>query len=374
MEPKRSGLPDLESLRFCGWAAASKDAGELAIIGGATERHGAGNIVVTSCQRVEVYHRSACDCDAEWRASGAAALLRLAEVAAGLHSLVLGEAQILGQVRTGLAVARPELRALGDIALAAARAVRAETAFAAHSGHLLDRALSLSGVPAQGRIAVIGAGSMGKLVTQRALELGFSDVVAVGRKRPSGPWCEGPHTSTAALADLTSIGAVDVLVSCLGASAAPLDRSGLPEVRTLAVDLGTPYNLTGDLGVPTLTVAAMVAEAAQCRHSDGRRAALQSRLRELVEHRVRLAATDSRTELGRLRLEVERVRKREAERIRRLHPEISLQTIETITRSLVNQIFHGPTQRLRELDDQALVARFTSLFVAGPAPELEACP
>ena len=371
---KNSFLADLEGFRFCGWAVASKRPAELAVIRAAAETHGHGSILVASCQRIEVYHRGVCACEADWQAEGCDALLRLAEVAAGLHSLVLGEEQILGQVRTGLAGASADLRTAGDIALAAARTLRSETGFDAHSGHLLDRALRLSGVPATGRIAVIGAGSMGKLVTQRALELGFDEVVTIGRQRPTGAWCEGPRQSAASLAELAGMGAVDVLVSCLGSSAATLTARDLPEIRALAVDLGTPHNLAAGLDAPLLTVAAMVAEAGERRHASSRRAALQARLRELLEHRLALATTDSRSELGRLRLEVERVRQAEVERIGRLHPELPAQTIETITRSLVNQIFHRPTQRLREIDDRAFGARFVALFAAEAPVEAEACP
>ena len=366
-------LTDLTSFRCCAWQVASKCSEDLSAIERMAAEHGAGAILVASCQRVEVYGWHACACEADWQSEGFAALLRLAEVAAGLQSLVLGEEQILGQVRSALAAASPDLRALGDVALAAARALRAETGFDTHSGHLLDRALWLSGLRAGGRIAVVGAGSVGKLVTRRAITLGFDSVVTIGRHQPTGQWCEGPGQSSDVLADLRSIGAVDVLVSCLGSFATPLTAADLPEIRALAVDLGTPRNLVPGLAVPVLTIAMMVAEAASRPQADSRDAALRRRLRELLEDRFERATSDSCSELGRLRLEVERVRKTEAERIARLHPELPTNTIEKITRGLVNQLFHRPTQRLRESDDREFEARVVGLFAAGAPGETEAC-
>ena len=78
--------------------------------------------------------------------------------------------------------------------------------------------------------------------------------------------------------------------------------------------------------------------------------------------------------MGRLRFEVERLRLAEVERIGRLHPNLERATVDTITRSLVQQLFHRPTTRLREMDDPELSARLAGLFAASPeldAPEME---
>ena len=63
------------------------------------------------------------------------------------------------------------------------------------------------------------------------------------------------------------------------------------------------------------------------------------------------------------------MRAAEVARIRRLHPEISQETAEAITRSLVKQIFHHATERLRALDDPALGDRVVALFAPPEAAE-----
>ncbi len=176
-----TGLGD-EQLQLCAWATASMAADELAGISAMARRHGPGAVVVESCQRIEVYSGAECGCAAPKHERGLPALQHLTEVAAGLHSVVLGEAQILGQVRTAFADAPPPLRRHAAVALAAARELRRETAFASHSGHLLDRGLDRAGIPAAGTLLVIGAGQVGRLVAERGTDLGFGRVVVAARR------------------------------------------------------------------------------------------------------------------------------------------------------------------------------------------------
>jgi len=116
-----------------------------------------------------------------------------------------------------------------------------------------------------------------------------------------------------------------------------------------------------------VTIAEMYADEHGRRHSQERRAALSDRLRELLDERLAMAAEDSASAVGRLRLEVERVRRAEVERTGRLHPEVSIETVDQITRSLVNQIFHLPSKRLREDGNDELGERFAALFAQEPA-------
>jgi glutamyl-tRNA reductase len=63
-----------------------------------------------------------------------------------------------------------------------------------------------------------------------------------------------------------------------------------------------------------------------------------------------------------LRSEIERIRQRELMRSLRLHPDLPPDTLDTITRSLINKIFHGPTQRLRQAADPELADALAALF------------
>ncbi len=320
-----------------------------------------GSVVITSCQRLEAYGLAPCTCIAPEHAAGIEALVHLAEVAAGLHSVVLGEREILGQVREALASAPPPLLGLGHIALSSARDLRRETRFDSHAGHLLDRALRLAAVPASGRILVLGTGTMSRLVCERALALGFDEVVVAGRMPPSDP---NGRLSFEPLGGIHRLPPVDILVGCLGSGAPELSSADLPPVRRLLLDFGTPRNFAGECSSSELQIADLLAfEECERPHTTGRRSALRLRLRTIVDERLsRFTGIEAATTA--LRLEVERVRRHELERARHLHPGIPERTLDILSRSLVNQILHRPTQRLRASGDEDLARVVTRLFTA----------
>lgn len=325
----------------------------------ATSAHPAGAIVET-CQRIEAYAwGSRCECAADRRLRGFAAVLHLATVAAGLDSAVLGEAQILGQVRAGVEALRGRGPDIIDAAIASARQLRAEAGFDATTGHLLDQALPLAGLPSRGAAVVIGAGVAGGLVARRARDLGF-ERVAIASRRPIDAPARFGADRWLDLAALPGTGPFDVAVTCLGSAAPELHNRDLPPARAY-IDLGSPPNICTRVA-PVVRLADIIAARGDDPAGAGQRARLQGRLREILASRLAMAGERSDTPLGRVRREVERVRQREAERIARLHPDLSHEAIETITRALVNQIFHVPSERLRAMGDAELGERLADLF------------
>lgn len=313
---------------------------------------------MTSCQRLEAFGMMPCECGAPDKWTGDAALLRLAEVAAGLHSVVLGEEQIIGQVRAAFADATGPLRGAADVAIAAARQLRRETSFDSHAGHLLDRALSVAAVAPAGTLLVLGAGAMGRLIAQRGGDLGFSRVVVASRTEPTG--ANGWRPEFVQLDDAASLGRVDVIAGCLGSGAGEIPAGELPEAA-LAVDLGTPRNF-GDWPGKIVTIRDLLADEEARPHARRRRLELRSRLALILEARSLAARSSSESAVGALRLEVEKVRQRELLRMQRLHPEVSPETLDVLTRSLVEQIFHRPSVRLRQAEHAGLGADLVALF------------
>ncbi len=286
-------------------------------------------------------------------------MLHLATVAAGLDSAVLGEAQILGQVRAGVDVLRGRGGVIVDAAIASARQLRAEAGFDATTGHLLDHALPLAGLPSRGAALVIGAGVAGSLVARRARDLGF-DLVAIASRRPVDAPARFGADRWFDLAALPGTGPFDVAVACLGSTAPELHNRDLPPARAY-IDLGSPPNICTRVA-PVVRLADILAARGDNPAEAGHRAQLQEQLRAILASRLAMAAERSDTPLGRVRREVERVRQREATRIARLHPDLSRDAIETITRALVNQIFHLPSERLRAMGDAELGERLADLF------------
>lgn len=320
----------------------------------------AGGALVETCQRIEVYAAGGgCVCAADRRLDGFEAVLHLATVAAGLDSAVLGEVQILGQVRAGVGALRGLNATIVDVAIASARQLRAEAGFDATTGHLLDHALPLAGVPAEGTALVVGVGVAGTLVARRARDLGFERIAVASRREPDDPSRFGAD-DWLHLAEMADAGPFDIAVTCLGSGAPELFHHDLPPARAY-IDLGSPPNIAASVERVT-RLADILAVQGSDPVDAGRREHLHNRLREILESRLAMARERSDTPLGRIRREVEAVRRREVTRIARLHPDLSLDAIETITRGLVNQIFHLPSERLRATGDADLGERFADLF------------
>lgn len=323
--------------------------------------HRGGGIIET-CQRIEAYAAGGdCTCVPDRHLRGFDAVLHLATVASGLDSAVLGEAQILGQVRAGVSALRGSNGMIVDVAIAAARQLRSEAGFDATTGHLLDYALPLAGIPAGGTVLVLGVGVAGTAVARRARTLGFHRIAVASRREPEDPGAYGGD-HWLPLGELSGAGPFDVAVSCLGPSAPELTHDDLPRARGY-IDLGSPPNLAANVR-PVVRLADIVGAQTSDPMEARRREQLLSRLREILESRLAMARERSDTPLGRIRREVEAVRRREVARIARLHPELSPQAIEDLTRGLVNQIFHLPSERLRAIDDAELGERFADLFSA----------
>jgi glutamyl-tRNA reductase len=194
------------------------------------------------------------------------AVAHLFSVAAGLDSMVVGETQVLGQLRAAYALARDEgtvgraLHPVAQRALRVGKRVHTETGIDRAGASLVSVALARAeqriGSLAGRRVLVVGAGSMGAL-TAATLARREADVVVSSRT----------ETSAARLA--TSIGgraahlsglpaeltAADVLVTCTGASGivvgtdvvtgAMAGRAGRPLV---VVDLALPRDVDPGVG------------------------------------------------------------------------------------------------------------------------------
>jgi glutamyl-tRNA reductase len=75
-----------------------------------------------------------------------------------------------------------------------------------------------------------------------------------------------------------------------------------------------------------------------------------------------MSSTNGDSPLGALRGEIEQIRQRELARAIKLHPHLPADTLDTITRALVNQIFHRPSLRLRDAANQELAEAVAALF------------
>jgi glutamyl-tRNA reductase len=187
------------------------------------------------------------------------AVSHLLAVAAGLDSMVVGEDQILGQVRSAVKLAAEHgtagrvLGELGRLALRTGKRARAETAIGRAGLSLLSAAVKLAAErlgplrpgpaepgpaepgparpgqddkhdPLAGRdVLVVGAGSMSGLATATAARSGAASITVANRTRKHAERLAASvstvTTTVTGLADLpAAIAAADVVISCTGAT------------------------------------------------------------------------------------------------------------------------------------------------------------
>ncbi len=214
----------------------------------------AGTFVISTCNRVEIYadvnrfHGSVADvCELLSRYSGIVtheltghlyvhyeegAVKHLLAVAAGLDSMVVGEGQILGQVRGALNVARENGtlgRVLGEVGSAALRTgkrAHSETGIDRTGASLvsvgIDAATDALGIPSlSGRdVLVVGAGSMSAIAATTASRAGAGRITVANRtRRHAERLAASVGGGTADLADLPrAIAGADLVISCTGAA------------------------------------------------------------------------------------------------------------------------------------------------------------
>ena len=310
-----------------------------------------------------------------------AAVEHLFSVAAGLDSMVLGEPQIVGQLRTAYALAERAgtlgrtLHEVVQQALRVGRRVRAETGIAAAGPSVVSEALAaaaavLSGADGVGlagrRALVIGAGSMGGLAAAQLRRAGVAEIVVANRTEAGaqrlGARCaaEGTPARAVGLDRLSAVlPTVDVVVCCTGASDAVLGADQLAGNRgpLVVCDLGLPRNVEPGVGdVPGVTLVDLAAVA--------RRAEEQGTGSGAVEYAHRLVAEEVRDHLATGRTAevtptVTALRRQAAEvvdaellrldgRLPGLEAEVREELARTVRR-VVGKLLHSPTVRVKQL-------------------------
>jgi len=308
--------------------------------------------------------------------SGEDVARHLGRVAAGLDSLVLGEAEILGQVgeayESGEAAGTvgSGLRLLFRSAISSGRRARSETAIGANPATASSMALALAesalGELRDRHVLVIGAGRIG-LQTLRAAEgRGIANVAIANRTKERALEVAVPFDATAhGLDELESaLAAADVAITATSSEtpvvsvdvvrAAMEQRAERPLVL---VDLAVPADVERDAGdvpgaklfdVDDLRAGLDGAMAARLREVPAVEAVVEE---EVVEFGRRYRELEVEPLLSELRKQAESIRARELARalddLGELDPAVSAR-IEHLSRTLVKRLLHDPTVRARE--------------------------
>jgi glutamyl-tRNA reductase len=382
----------------------------------------AETFVISTCNRVEVYaevnrfHSGVAGiCELLSRHSGIPpheltdslyvhyedrAVQHLLAVASGLESIVVGEDQILGQVRSALRVAGEQgtlgrsLRDLGRLALRTGKRARAETGIDRLGLSLvsvgIDRAVSILGRPLDRlEVLVVGAGAMSGLAVATAARAGAAQVTVANRTRAKAERLAAGVGGAVADFDRlpAAIAEADLVISCTGAAnlvvtAAIVDEvlAGRQPGRPLVLlDLAMPRDVdpaTGDL--PGVTVIGMdtLRGSGEAAVGAGELAAVRAIVdEEFAAYGSAVRAASVTPTVVALRAKAATVVDAELTRLAgRLSEEgLSGHALEEMARTVqrvVDKLLHAPTVRVKELasspDGEEYAAALRVLFDLDP--------
>ncbi|MFZ9174049.1 glutamyl-tRNA reductase [Vulcanococcus sp.] len=309
----------------------------------------------------------------------------LMRVAAGLDSLVLGEGQILSQVKKMYRLGQ-EHRSIGPIlnrllnqAVSTGKRVRSETNLGTGAVSISSAAVELAQLKVgqakgvddlvpldQEQIAVVGAGRMARLLLQHLQAKGARGVVllnrTVSRAEEMASDFPGLPVQCRPLSDLdhclstcslvfTSTGADDPIITA--------ERLGKLNRRSslMLVDIGVPRNISADVadlsGVEAFDVDDL--QEVVARNQEARReiaaeaeGLLQQEGQQFLEWWDGLEAVPV---ANRLRTQLEEIREQELQKaLSRMGPDLSARerkVVEALTKGIINKILHTPVTKLR---------------------------
>lgn len=242
-----------------------------------------------TCNRSEIYYFD------DSQTADQEALTHLFRVAAGLESMVLGEYQILGQVKAAYRAALAagtvgkELDRVFRDAISCAKAVKTALDLGAvppsvcRAGlELLDGRVGLSGK----RVFVIGSGKTGTLAVRLAREKGAASVVACNRSPERAQHLARDYGATLVdyAARYAEIAHSDVVVSATASPHVVVEAARLDLAHPVAfLDLAAPHDVEPSVAdLPGVTVVTLDTIGARALGDGDERAALLARGEEIV--------------------------------------------------------------------------------------------
>lgn len=366
--------------------------------------HVAEALLLSTCNRVEIYamvttfHGGLADITDVLARQSALALDELSDhlyvhyaaagvehlfsVAAGLDSMVVGEPQILGQLRTayaGAEAAGTVGRTLHEVvqqALRVGKRVHTETGIGAAGASVVSEALSaaaaeFAAAAGEGltgrRVLVLGAGSMGALAAAQLRRAGVAEIVLANRTQTSAQrlaaLCEAEGTPARAVSLDAVTGlltGVDLVICCTAASGAVLSLDQLTHAgrRLLVVcDLGLPRNVepgVGELPGVILLDLSTVAHRLEQRGSGSNAVSAAHRLiaQEVRDYLAAQRAAEVTPTVAALRKRAAEVVDAELLRLEGRLPGLNAAVRDELARTVrrvVDKLLHAPTVRVKQL-------------------------
>lgn len=307
------------------------------------------------------------------------AVKHLFHVASGLDSMIIGEFEILGQVKQGLEEAekagmvKQPLRNLFHHALQVGRRVREKTGISRNALSVSSVAVSLAaqaiGDLSKCKALVIGTGEAGRLVAKALKEKGVSQITTTSRSQENASALAaalGGHSIN--ISNLsTELATCDIVISCTGAPHTILDRQTV-ELATSArvnrplviIDIAVPRDVEPEIrqikGVFLCDIDDLTHVSELNRKQ--REKEIRSAMRIIDSEMERFASwwqtTEAEPIISSLTKKAEDIRRAQLDRtlkkLRKLSPG-EQQSVEAMTKAIVQKLLHNPIQWLKENAD-----------------------
>lgn len=304
------------------------------------------------------------------------AVRHLFEVAAGLDSAVLGESEILGQVRGAWERSQREggslstLNLLFRLALETGKRARTETSIGRHTSSVSSAAVDMAretlGSIKDLTVLVVGAGDMGEGVLVAMADAGVGEILVtnrtIGKAQVLADRVSGTVTEFFRLGEVMSD--ADVIITCTGAGSTVIDEDMVRTAMSqrldrplLIVDIAVPRDVdyaVADIDAVTLLDLdnlrdwAARGQALRANESDAVRSIVSEELeRFIMESTARQAAPL----VAQLHERAEAVRAAEVERLTKKlssMDEDQRGAVEALTKGIVAKLLHDLSVRLKD--------------------------
>jgi glutamyl-tRNA reductase len=370
-------------------------------------------LIVSTCNRTELYcvaeaaSASLPDWLASWsggnpllkdclyRLAGADAVGHVFSVASGLDSLILGEPQILGQLKDAFRAAQQagtagsQLNRLFQTTFSVAKRVRTETAIGASAVSVASAGIQLARRIFTGfeqhTALLVGAGDMIELAARHLHAQKLGRMIIANRSLDRAQRLAGGFKAAAISLDAleSHLAQADIVVC---STASPGHVIGLEAIRKAIVlrrhrpvfmlDLAVPRDIDPRIGeledIYLYTIDDLrdvVDENVKARKEEAEAARLMI-AEEVVRFMSGLKARDAVPLIRELRGQAEAAREQTLERARRMLAagQAPDEVLEFLAATLTNRLLHGPSTVLRsaaESGDAELVAAAARLFQSG---------
>ncbi|MBZ8177631.1 glutamyl-tRNA reductase [Corynebacterium poyangense] len=327
-----------------------------------------------------------------------AAAEHLMVVAAGLDSMVIGEQQIIGQVRTAyqeaseLGTVGPALHSLAQTALHTGKRIHSETSIDEAGGSMvsfaLEEALSQMNLPATADLnqpfhgtsaLVLGAGAMASLAATHLGKLGIKRLIIANRTREHAERLAKHAREAGVSADVVEfddrfsvLSQVDIAVSATGADHFTITQSSIPSNRAphlMLIDLSLPRDIDDDAallsGVHLVNIERLHQAIDNRDHAltPSTQAAFKIVSEELDNFTSEQRVRDVVPAVAALRKHANEVANNELKRLKSRvpgMPEADFEEASRAVRRVVDKLLHEPTVRVKKLAAESGMVSYES--------------